>query len=81
MKPASTPAQSPAHMHVHEHAHDHEHDHEHGPLHLHASAQASQSVADLKSPVLIGLGQRLLWVSVLLVALWLVVFWALYTNG
>ena len=71
MKPVPTILQSSAH------AHDHEHDH----VHLHASIHTPKSVADLKSPVLIGLGQRLLWVSTLLVALWLVVFWALHTNG
>lgn len=77
MKPVPTTTLSPARMHSHDLAHDHVHGH----AHSHASTHASQSVADLKSPVLIGVAQRLLWVSALLVALWLVVFWALHTNG
>lgn len=86
MKSVSTPTQSPAHNHQHDHAHAHTHTHEHGDHHAQGhmaalGATIQQPVADLKSPVLIGLGQRLLWVAFLLVALWLVVYWALRTNG
>ncbi|MFY9137790.1 hypothetical protein [Zwartia sp.] len=69
--------QQHAHDHAHVHAHDHAHTHTHGSASLHAHAQTK----DLKSPVLIGLGQRLLWITSLLVVLWLVVFWALHTHG
>ncbi len=66
-----------AHAHAHDHDHEHTHTHTHGSASLHAHAQTK----DLKSPVLIGLGQRLLWITSLLVVLWLVVFWALHTHG
>ena len=68
-----------AHVHAHDHAHVHTHDHTH--THGFASLHAHAQTKDLKSPVLIGLGQRLLWVSSLLGVLWLVVFWALHTHG
>jgi hypothetical protein len=71
------PNQQHSHPHGHQHESDHAHDHAHGSAFLHAQAQTK----DLKSPVLIGLGQRLLWVTSLLVVLWLVVFWALHTHG
>jgi ABC-type Zn2+ transport system substrate-binding protein/surface adhesin len=65
------------------HSHDHAHDHAHGPAHTHGSdfLLPPQPAKDLKSPVLSGLAQRLLWVTSLLVVLWLAVFWALRTHG
>ena len=65
------------HAHGHRHAHDHGHSHAHGPV----SLLAPQQTKDLKSPVLSGLAQRLLWVTSLLVVLWLAVFWALRAHG
>jgi hypothetical protein len=61
----------------HDHGHSHAHDHAHGPV----SLLAPQQTKDLKSPVLSGLAQRLLWVTSLLVVLWLAVFWALRAHG
>ncbi len=73
----------PHQEHSHPHGQQHESDHAHVHAHTHgfASLHAHAQTKDLKSPVLIGLGQRLLWVSSLLVVLWLVVFWALRTHG
>jgi hypothetical protein len=68
--PADTPEAS-SHAHTHAHAH----------AHAHAQHQDHAQVPDLKSPVLIGLTQRLGWIALLLLALWLIVFWALRTNG
>lgn len=81
MRPESTPDHPPAHTHQHGHVHDHAQSHAHAHLHLHAPEHVHEPVQDLKSPVLIGLAQRLLWVSSLLVTLWLVVYWALRTDG
>jgi ABC-type nickel/cobalt efflux system permease component RcnA len=67
--------------HSHDHAHGHSHEHPHPHLHALASPLAPQQTKDLKSPVLSGLAQRLLWVASLLVVLWLIVFWALRTHG
>ncbi|MDN3986628.1 hypothetical protein [Zwartia vadi] len=84
----SNKPQAPQHLHApvsaHGHGHYHDHGHEHGHAHEHVNDQSLQpvqaQVADLKSPVLMGLIQRLLWIVSLLLALWLVVFWALRTN-
>lgn len=69
----------------HDHGQGHDHDHDHGHTHAHApgpvSLLAPQQTKDLKSPVLSGLAQRLLWVASLLVVLWLAVFWALRAHG
>ena len=59
------------------HPHSHAHDHSHGA----GLEQAPQQIADLKSPVLIGVFQRLFWMCIMLVGLWSVVFWALRTHG
>lgn len=77
------PNQEHSHTHGQPHGLVHAHAHTHARRHEHASASllAQQQTKDLKSPVLIGLVQRLLWVASLLVVLWLVVFWALRTNG
>lgn len=66
-----------AHDHAHGHGHRHAHDHAHGPV----SLLDPQQPKDLNSPVLSGLAQRLLWVTSLLVVLWLAVFWALRAHG
>jgi ABC-type nickel/cobalt efflux system permease component RcnA len=82
---SSSPRQSPQHTHAHshDHAHDHAHDHSHEHSHEHSHdtgvRHTSESVADLKSSVLIGVFQRLFWTGVMLAGLWLVVFWALHT--
>ena len=60
---------------THHHSHGHDHSHVAGVGH------GPQQVTDLKSPVLIGVLQRLLWIGVILVGLWSVVFWALRTHG
>lgn len=70
-----------AHEHPHDHAHGHSHDHGHRHTHGPVSPLAPQQTKDLKSPVLSGLAHRLLWVSALLVVLWLAVFWALRAHG
>jgi len=70
-----------AHDHAHGHEHTHSHDHGHGHAHGPVSLLTPQQTKDLKSPVLSGLAQRLLWVTSLLVVLWLAVFWALRTHG
>jgi len=73
----------PAHplMHAQTHAHGHTHAHTHTHTHVKAHSHVHEHVPDLKSPVLTGLAQRLLWVASLLLTLWLVVFWALRING
>ncbi len=78
---SSSPRQSPQHTHAHphHHAHDHSHDHSHDHAHGIGIRHTSESVTDLKSPVLIGVFQRLFWTGVMLAGLWLVVFWALHT--
>lgn len=87
MQPNSNQAHSHSHGQTHGsgHAHDHAHDHGHSHGHAHAHGPISlltpQQTKDLKSPVLSGLAQRLLWVTSLLVVLWLAVFWALRTHG
>ncbi|MCM0035646.1 MAG: hypothetical protein NBV66_07640 [Burkholderiaceae bacterium] len=72
-----------AHSHSHGHSHDHALGHAHTHTHMHDadSLLPPQPAKDLKSPVLSGLAQRLLWVTSLLVLLWLAVFWALRTHG
>lgn len=70
-----------SHAHAHDHAHDHGHSHAHGHAHDPVFLLAPQQTKDLKSPVLSGLAQRLLWVTSLLVILWLAVFWALRAHG
>lgn len=79
MSSDSTSPQSPQHPHTHGHDHSHGHQHQHGHDHSHdvGSGHSSEQVADLKSPVLIGVFQRLLWTGVALAGLWSVVFWAL----
>lgn len=81
MQPNSNQAHSHGQPHGSDHAHDHSHGHAHTHTHAAASLLAPQQTKDLKSPVLGGLAQRLLWVTSLLVVLWLVVFWALRTHG
>ena len=78
---ASSPRQSPqhTHAHAHNHAHNHAHDHSHDNSPVVGTEHASGPVTDLKSPVLIGVFQRLFWTGVTLAGLWLVVFWALHT--
>jgi ABC-type nickel/cobalt efflux system permease component RcnA len=66
------------HAHEHPHVHDHQHGHEHSHP---ASAVKERDERDLKSPVLIGVAQRLVWLLMLLAVLWLSVYWALRTNG
>ena len=76
MSSDSSSPQSPqkSHAHPHSHGHDgHGHDHSHDVGGRHPSEQ----VTDLKSPVLIGVFQRLFWTGVALAGLWLVVYWAL----
>jgi len=73
----STQNQSPTHHHAHTHDHAHAHHHSHGAELGHGSPQ----VPDLKSPVLIGVFQRLFWTGAILAGLWLVVYWALRTHG
>lgn len=75
------PPQEHSHPHGQQHESGHEHVHAHTHTHGSASLHAHAQTKDLKSPVLIGLGQRLLWITSLLVVLWLVVFWALHTHG
>ena len=75
----STQNQSPTHHHAHDHSHAHVHSHNHSQGA--GSAYAPQQTSDLKSPVLIGVLQRLFWTGVMLAGLWLVVFWALRTHG
>jgi hypothetical protein len=85
MSSDSSLPQSPQHSHArsHSHAHPHLNGHDghdgHGHDHSHdvGSGHPSEQVADLKSPVLIGVFQRLLWTGVALAGLWSVVFWAL----
>ena len=85
---APQPLHAPVSAHGHSHHHDHGHAHSHGHAHEYAHGQVHDQslqplqaqVADLKSPVLMGLIQRLLWIASLLLGLWLVVFWALRTN-
>ena len=72
----SSSPQSPqkSHAHPHSHGHDgHGHDHSHDVGGGHPSEQGT----DLKSPVLIGVFQRLFWTGVALAGLWSVVYWAL----
>lgn len=76
MSSDSLPPQSTQHHHAHAHAHEHGHDHSHEV----GGGQTSEQVTDLKSPVLIGVFQRLFWTAVVLAGLWTVVFWALYTH-
>jgi hypothetical protein len=72
------PSQNPRHDHVHHDGHSHAHSHPTDPA---RSLLAQDGARDLKSPVLIGVAQRLLWSVSLLVILWLAVVWALRTNG
>lgn len=77
MSSDSSSPQSPQHHHSHAHGHGHGHVHDHDHSHDVGSGHSSEQVADLKSPVLIGVFQRLLWTGVALAGLWSVVFWAL----
>lgn len=84
MSSDSNSPQSPRHSHAHSHAHPHSHghdghEHEHDLSHEVRGGQAFEQETDLKSPVLIGVFQRLFWTAVALAGLWSVVFWALYT--
>lgn len=83
-RPAPNPplAHSHAHAHAqsHTHTHTHEHEHVHTHSHVHVPSQAI-GAQDLKSPVLMGIGQRLIWVLSIVVVLSLMVFWALGSNG
>ena len=85
MQPNSNQAHSHSHGHSHGSGHAHDHAHGHAQTHTHTHGADSllppQPAKDLKSPVLSGLAQRLLWVTPLLVVLWLAVFWALRTHG
>jgi hypothetical protein len=83
MQPNSNQAHSHSHSHDHAHGSGHGHDHSHAQAHPHGpdSLLPPQPAKDLKSPVLSGLAQRLLWVTSVLVVLWLAVFWALRTHG
>ena len=67
----------PDSSHSQAHTHSHTHGHSHGPR----DEQAGQPVPDLKSPVLIGVAERLACIFTLIGVLWLVVFWALHTHG
>jgi hypothetical protein len=80
MSSDSSPPQSTQHHHAHGHDHGHEHGHVHDHSHEVGGGQASEQVTDLKSPVLIGVFQRLFWTAVALAGLWSVVFWALYAH-
>ena len=73
----SSDSSSQSSQHHHVHGHDHEHEHGHDHAHDVGSGHPSKQVTDLKSPVLIGVFQRLLWTGVALAGLWSVVFWAL----
>jgi ABC-type nickel/cobalt efflux system permease component RcnA len=85
MSSDSSLPQSPQHSHArsHSHAHPHLNGHDghdgHGHDHSHdvGSGHPSEQVTDLKSPVLIGVFQRLFWTGVALAGLWSVVYWAL----
>jgi hypothetical protein len=78
MSSDSSLPQSPQHSHTHPHSHGHVgHGHDHS--HHVGGGHPSEQVTDLKSPVLIGVSQRLFWTGVALAGLWLVVFWALST--
>jgi len=78
MSSDSSSPQSPQHSHTHPHSHGHVgHGHDHS--HHVGGGHPSEQVTDLKSPVLIGVSQRLFWTGVALAGLWLVVFWALST--
>jgi hypothetical protein len=85
MSSDSSLPQSPQHSHArsHSHAHPHLNGHDghdgHGHDHSHdvGSGHPSEQVTDLKSPVLIGVFQRLFWTGVALTGLWSVVYWAL----
>jgi len=83
MQPNPKQAHSHANGQPHESGHAHGHAHDHGDRHVHGpkSLFATQQTKDLNSPVLSGLAQRLVWVTSLLVVLWLAVFWALRTHG
>lgn len=81
MQPNSNQAHSHTHGQPHGSGHAHEHAHDHAHAHGPVSLLTPQQTKDLKSPVLSGLAQRLLWVTSLLVVLWLAVFWALRTHG
>ena len=80
MSSDSSSPQSPQHSHAHSHAHPHSHGHDGHDHSLDVrGGHTSEQVTDLKSPVLIGVFQRLFWTGVALAGLWLVVFWALST--
>lgn len=57
------------HLHGHEHGHSHDHQHSHVPVVLAPPA--------LRSPLLSGVGWRLVGVGGLVCTVWLVVLWAL----